>query len=44
MNVRDGIIGATSMQFSLLMALGIEPIKTYAETGEKPENAGGLDF
>jgi fructose transport system substrate-binding protein len=45
MNVRDGIIGATSMQFPLLMAsLGIEAIKTYAETGEKPENTEGLDF
>jgi fructose transport system substrate-binding protein len=44
-NVRDGIIGATSMQFPLLMAsLGIEAIKTYAETGEKPENTEGLDF
>ena len=44
-NVREGIIGATSMQFPLLMAsLGIEAIKTYAETGEKPENTEGLDF
>jgi fructose transport system substrate-binding protein len=44
-NVQEGIIGATSMQFPLLMAsLGIEAIKTYAETGEKPENTEGLDF
>jgi fructose transport system substrate-binding protein len=45
MNVKDGIIGATSMQFPLLMAsLGVEAIKTYTETGEKPENTEGLDF
>ena len=36
-NVADGVIGATSMQFPLLMAsLGIEAIKKFAETGEKP--------
>ena len=45
MNVRDGIIGATSMQFPLLMAsLGIEAIKEFAETGKIPENSEGLDF
>jgi fructose transport system substrate-binding protein len=44
-NVKEGIIGATSMQFPLLMAsLGIEAIKTFAETGEKPANSEGLDF
>jgi fructose transport system substrate-binding protein len=44
-NVSEGIIGATSMQFPLLMAsLGIEAIKTYADTGERPENTEGLDF
>jgi fructose transport system substrate-binding protein len=44
-NVQEGIIGATSMQFPLLMAsLGVEAIKTFAETGEKPENSEGLDF
>ncbi len=44
-NVAEGIIGATSMQFPLLMASkGIEAIKTFAETGEKPENSDGLDF
>lgn len=44
-NVAEGIIGATSMQFPLLMAsLGIEAIKTFAETGETPENSDGLDF
>jgi fructose transport system substrate-binding protein len=45
MNVRDGIIGATSMQFPLLMAsMGIEAIKEFAETGKMPENSEGLDF
>ncbi|SNT31407.1 substrate-binding domain-containing protein [Tropicimonas sediminicola] len=44
-DVEAGIIGATSMQFPLLMASkGIEAIKTFAETGEKPQNSEGLDF
>lgn len=44
-NIKDGILGATSMQFPLLMAsMGIEAIKTYAETGEKPQHTPGLDF
>ncbi len=44
-NVAEGVIGATSMQFPLLMAsLGIEAIKKWAETGEKPANTPGLDF
>lgn len=44
-NIKEGIIGATSMQFPLLMASkGIEAIKTFAETGKKPENSEGLDF
>ena len=44
-NVADGVIGATSMQFPLLMAsLGMEAIKTWAESGEKPANTPGLDF
>lgn len=44
-NVAEGIIGATAMQFPLSMAaLGIEAIKTFAETGEKPQNSEGLDF
>ncbi len=46
--VRDigaGVIGATSMQFPLLMAsLGIKAIKTWAENGTKPKNTPGLDF
>ncbi|MGF1659504.1 MAG: sugar ABC transporter substrate-binding protein [Rubrimonas sp.] len=44
-NVAEGIIGATSMQFPLLMAsMGVEAVKKYAETGEKPANTPGLDF
>ncbi len=44
-NIKEGILGATSMQFPLLMAsMGIEAIKTYAETGEKPKPTPGLDF
>ena len=44
-NVADGVIGATSMQFPLLMAsLGIEAIAKYAEDGTLPENSEGLDF
>lgn len=44
-NVKDGIIGATSMQFPLLMASkGIDAIKNWAENGVKPENTPGLDF
>ncbi|MCL4121782.1 UNVERIFIED_CONTAM: hypothetical protein GTU68_003702 [Idotea baltica] len=44
-NVSEGVIGATSMQFPLLMASkGIEAIKAWAENGSKPENTPGLDF
>jgi len=44
-NVKEGIIGATSMQFPLLMAsLGVEAIAKFAEDGSKPENTEGLDF
>ncbi len=44
-NVKEGIIGATSMQFPLLMASkGIEAIKSWAEKGTKPQNSPGLDF
>ena len=44
-NVRDGVIGATSMQFPLLMAsLGVEAIAEFAKSGKKPENSEGLDF
>ncbi|SNZ19547.1 sugar ABC transporter substrate-binding protein [Cohaesibacter gelatinilyticus] len=44
-NVKEGIIGATSMQFPLLMASkGVEAIKAWAENGTKPQNTSGLDF
>lgn len=44
-NVAEGIIGATSMQFPLLMASeGIAAIAAFAETGAVPENTEGLDF
>jgi len=44
-NVKEGIIGATSQQYPLLMAsLGIEAIKEWAENGTKPANTPGLDF
>ncbi len=44
-NVIDGVIGATSQQYPLAMAaLGIEAIKTFADTGEKPKATEGKDF
>ncbi|MDA8000547.1 MAG: sugar ABC transporter substrate-binding protein [Alphaproteobacteria bacterium] len=44
-NISEGIIGATSMQFPLLMASkGIEAIKTWADSGQKPANSPDLDF
>lgn len=44
-NVVEGVIGATSQQYPLLMAsLGIEAIKTFAETGAKPEPTPGKNF
>ena len=44
-NVKDGVIGATSQQYPLLMAsLGIEAIKKWAEEGVKPEPTAGKDF
>ena len=44
-NVAAGVIGATSMQFPLKMAaMGVEAVKTFAETGNKPEPSPGLDF
>lgn len=44
-DVESGIIGATSMQFPLLMASkGVEAIKAWSESGTKPENSPGLDF
>ena len=44
-NVKGGVIGATSMQFPLLMAsLGVEAVAAFAKDGTKPKNSEGLDF
>ena len=44
-NVAAGVIGATSMQFPLLMAsLGVEAIAEFAKSGKKPEASPGLKF
>ncbi len=44
-NVKGGVIGATSMQYPLKMAaLGVEAIKKFADTGEKPQASAGLEF
>jgi fructose transport system substrate-binding protein len=44
-NVAEGIIGATSQQYPLLMAsMGIEAIKKFADSGEKPKATEGKDF
>lgn len=44
-NIADGVIGATSQQYPLLMAsLGIEAIKKWADDGVKPEPTEGKDF
>jgi fructose transport system substrate-binding protein len=44
-NVKEGVIGATSQQYPLLMAsLGIEAIAKFAETGEKPAPTEGKQF
>ena len=44
-NVKDGVIGATSQQYPLLMAsLGIEAIAAWSKDGSKPENTPGKDF
>ncbi len=44
-NVKEGIIGATSMQFPLRMAsLGVEAVVEFAKTGKKPVNSEGLNF
>ena len=43
--VQEGVIGATSQQYPLMMAaLGIEAIKKFAETGEKPKPTEGKEF
>jgi fructose transport system substrate-binding protein len=44
-NVQDGVIGATSQQYPLQMAaLGVEAIKKFADSGEKPQPTAGKDF
>jgi fructose transport system substrate-binding protein len=44
-NVKEGVIGATSQQYPLLMASkGLEAIVQYAKDGSKPQNSPGLDF
>jgi fructose transport system substrate-binding protein len=44
-SVKDGVIGATSQQYPLLMAaLGVEAIKKWADTGEKPAPTPGKTF
>ena len=44
-NVKSGVIGATSMQFPLLMASqGVEAVVAYAKTRAKPAATPGLDF
>ncbi|MEQ1942208.1 sugar ABC transporter substrate-binding protein [Mesorhizobium sp. VNQ89] len=44
-NVAEGVIGATSQQYPLLMAsMGIEAIKKFADTGEKPAPTEGKQF
>ena len=44
-NVRDNVIGATSMQFPLEMASqGVTSIVEFAKTGTRPTASDGLDF
>ena len=44
-NVADGVIGATSQQYPLLMAsLGIEAIAAWAADGTKPAPTEGKEF
>jgi fructose transport system substrate-binding protein len=44
-SVKDGMIGATSQQYPLQMAaLGVEAIKKWADTGEKPAPTPGKSF
>jgi fructose transport system substrate-binding protein len=44
-NVSEGVIGGTSQQYPLLMAaMGIEAIKKFADTGEKPGVTEGKNF
>jgi fructose transport system substrate-binding protein len=44
-NIADGVIGATSQQYPLLMASkGIEAIAQFAKDGTLPENTPGKNF
>lgn len=44
-NVGEGVIGATSMQYPLLMAaLGVRAAADFAKTGVKPKPTPGLNF
>ena len=44
-NIADGVIGATSQQYPLLMASrGVEAIAAWAKDGTKPANTEGKDF
>ncbi|WP_062232443.1 sugar ABC transporter substrate-binding protein [Aureimonas sp. N4] len=44
-NVKAGVIGATSMQYPLLMASkGVEAIVEFKKSGTKPAPTPGLDF
>lgn len=44
-NVKDGVIGATSQQYPLIMASkGIEAIAAFAKDGTKPVATEGKDF
>ena len=44
-DVAGGVIGGTSQQYPLLMAsLGVEAIKKFADTGEKPGVTEGKNF
>ncbi|SDZ17466.1 mannose-binding protein /fructose-binding protein /ribose-binding protein [Jannaschia faecimaris] len=44
-NIEDGVIGATSQQYPLLMAsMGIEAIAAFAADGTMPEPTEGKDF
>ena len=44
-NVEAGVIGATSMQFPLLMAsMGVEAVAEFAKSGKRPQPTPGLEF
>jgi fructose transport system substrate-binding protein len=44
-SVKDGVIGATSQQYPLLMASkGVEAIAKFAADGTKPSASDGLTF